>query len=156
MGIAAISLVVLLLGSACGGGDDAESTGAPDRNDTGTESPSPSEQENDTGGSDDTDKKRAIQRAKVVDTAFEPAELTIAAGTAVAWQQTGRQAHSVTSSDGDFDSSPGCGALDPEGCLGEGDSFRHEFEEPGTYEYYCRVHGLPDGTGMTATVIVEG
>jgi plastocyanin len=40
-------------------------------------------------------------------------------------------------------------------CLGRGDVFTHVFETAGEFAYYCRVHGLPDGTGMFGTVIVR-
>jgi len=158
LGITATSLVLLLLASACGANDDTQSSGAPEQNDTETESPSPDEQEEDDTDAedDDTDEKQATKQAEVIDTAFLPKELTITAGSTVMWKQTGRQAHSVSSSDGDFDSSSDCSALEPEGCLGEGDSFSHDFDEPGTYDYFCRIHGLPDGTGMTGTVTVKG
>lgn len=93
--------------------------------------------------------------AEVVDTAFKPLELTVDAGTTVKWTQTGRQPHSVTAADDAYDSNPTCSPLRSDECLGEGDVFTHTFEEPGTYLYYCRVHGLPDGTGMVARIIVK-
>lgn len=91
----------------------------------------------------------------IVDTAFDPEQVSIASGGKVVWKQTGRQPHSVTAVDGSFDSHPGCGPVAIEDCASEGDAFGHSFRKPGTYEYYCRVHGLPDGTGMAATVVVE-
>lgn len=92
---------------------------------------------------------------KVIDTDFRPAEVTIASGTTIRWRQIGDQPHSVSAVDGSFESSPDCGPIDSDKCLGEGDTFRATFDEVGTFDYYCRVHGLPDGTGMFGTVIVE-
>lgn len=92
---------------------------------------------------------------KVVDTAFKPGTTTVEAGTKIAWKQTGSQPHSVTAVDEAFDSNPKCSPLKSEGCMGAGDSFSFTFDEPGAYTYYCRVHGLPDGTGMVGTIRIE-
>ena len=94
-------------------------------------------------------------QAAVVDTAFEPLVLKIERRTTVEWIQTGSQPHSVTDADDLFDSNPTCSPLRSDECLGKGDSFSHTFDQPGEFLYYCRVHGLPDGTGMVARVIVE-
>ena len=93
--------------------------------------------------------------AEVIDTAFRPTRLEIDAGTTVRWAPTGKQPHSVTEAEGLFDSNPECKAISSGRCLGEGDEFSYRFEKTGTYTYYCRVHGLPDGTGMVATIIVR-
>ncbi len=93
--------------------------------------------------------------AMVIDTAFEPAELTVKVGTEVTWKQIGDQPHSVTSVDGTFDSNPKCSPLKSENCDFEGDSYSFTFDEAGTFEYYCRIHGLPTGRGMFATLTVE-
>ena len=94
-------------------------------------------------------------RARVIDTDFLPATIEISQGTTVSWRQVGDQPHSVTAADGSFDSSPECGPLDSDRCMGMDDTFAHAFETRGTLAYYCRVHGLPDGTGMTGTVVVR-
>ncbi len=97
----------------------------------------------------------AVVAARVIDTDFAPVTLEVAAGAEVRWKQVGDQPHSVTAADGSFDSSPECGPLDSDQCLRMGDTFVQAFETPGTFTYYCRVHGLPDGTGMTGTVVVR-
>lgn len=91
-------------------------------------------------------------RVAVVDTAFDPAEISVTAGSEVVWNQTGRQPHSVTATEGEFDSSPDCSPLEVEACLGEGGRFSHTFD---TFHFYCRVHGLPDGTGTVGVVKVR-
>lgn len=93
--------------------------------------------------------------AKIIDTDFRPVTLTVQVGSTVDWKQIGDQPHSVTAVDGSFDSSPDCGPLDSDKCLGEGDVFSFAFDEAGEFDYYCRVHGLPDGTGMFGTVVVR-
>lgn len=92
---------------------------------------------------------------KIIDTDFRPVSLTVKAGTTVRWKQTGDQPHSASAADESFDSSPDCGPLDADECLAEGSVFSHTFDKPGEFMYYCRVHGLPDGTGMVGTVIVK-
>lgn len=89
---------------------------------------------------------------EVVDVAFEPSDVTIEAGGTVTWTQTGSLPHTVTADDGSFDSHPDCsGGSD---CMASGDTFSQTFDEPGTYAYYCRIHGGPGGTGMAGTVTV--
>lgn len=92
---------------------------------------------------------------KVIDTDFRPVKVMVALGATVKWKQVGDQPHSVTAVDGSFDSSPECGPLDSDNCLGEGDRFSHTFDQAGEFTYYCRVHGLPDGTGMVGTIVVR-
>jgi len=94
-------------------------------------------------------------KAEVIDTDFRPLSLEVKVGSSVNWVQIGDQPHSVTAVDGSFDSSPECGPLEADMCLGEGDTFDHTFKTAGEFDYYCRVHGLPDGTGMFGTVVVK-
>lgn len=80
-----------------------------------------------------------------VDSAFEPVEVTVPAGTTVVWTNEGQLAHTVTADDEQFAS----GSLDP------GATFELTFDTPGEYPYYCRFHGGPGGVGMAGTIIVE-
>lgn len=98
-----------------------------------------------TGGLTE-DVSEAVIEVTLLDASFQPAEITIPAGTTVEWIDTGLLPHTVTAVDGSFDS----------GTLQNGDTFRHTFEEPGSYPYYCQFHGTPDGSGMAGVVIVEG
>src|SRR5436853_7880125 len=61
---------------------------------------------------------------------FEPAEITVPAGTTVRWHNTGKQSHTVTADEGSFESSyvPG------------GSDFEHAFPAPGNYGYHCAPH----------------
>lgn len=153
----ATGLLVLLVTGACGGGSDARSDAAGAQN-------QPSAETTAAPSTDPTTKEPAekpaggtgkVIEAEIIDTDFRPLTIKVDAGTKVHWTQIGDQPHSVTAVDDSFDSNPKCGPLDSEKCLGEGDGFSFVFEEPGTYIYYCRVHGLPDGTGMVAEVIVR-
>jgi plastocyanin len=77
---------------------------------------------------------------------FDPAKVTINAGETVTWTNDEAVAHDVDGSGpgGDFSSGP-------EGGMNEGDEFAFTFDEPGTYDYVCRVHA----PGMAGTVTVR-
>jgi plastocyanin len=77
---------------------------------------------------------------------FDPAEVTINAGDAVTWTNDEAVPHDVDGSGpgGDFSSGP-------EGGMNEGAEFAFTFDEPGTYDYVCRVHA----PGMAGTVTVR-
>ncbi len=78
--------------------------------------------------------------------AFQPNVITVAPGTAVTWNnQDSGPRHSATASDGSFDT----------GLFDAGESATLTFDTPGTYVYYCTLHGSPDGSGMAATITVS-
>ena len=77
------------------------------------------------------------------DNYFQPGTLRVAPGTTVQWVNRGRHMHTVTASDGSWDS----------GDLAPGAVFARTFDRPGTYSIYCRHHAKE---GMVATVIVGG
>ena len=62
--------------------------------------------------------------------AFQPATLTVPPGTVVTWTNQDSAPHTVTSTDGKFDS----------GSLGQGQKFSFNFTEPGVYDYHCKIH----------------
>lgn len=91
---------------------------------------------------------------------YDPDPVRVEAGEAVAWANYDGVPHTVTASDGSWDS----------GSLAQGEGVVMIFDEPGTYEYICALHppavaffGAPDGTplvgggghGMQGTIIVE-
>jgi plastocyanin len=77
----------------------------------------------------------------VVDFDFRPGTVDVPAGATVVWSNDGVAPHTVTATDGSWDS----------GMVAPGDAFRRRFDAPGTYEYLCAFH--PD---MTGTVRVSG
>lgn len=91
-------------------------------------------------------------QVEVVDSSFQPAEVSVEAGGTVTWTQSGSLPHSVTADDGSFDSHPQCGAGGD--CMGTGDTFAQTFTAPGEHPYYCRLHGAPGGVGMAGVVVV--
>jgi plastocyanin len=82
----------------------------------------------------------------IQDDVFVPRRVEVEAGGTVVWEHVGQRPHTVTASDGSFDS----------GTLETGASFSRTFSEPGTYSYYCRFHGTAGGTGMSGVIVVAG
>lgn len=76
----------------------------------------------------------------IFDNYYSPSNLSIPAGTTVTWTNSGAASHTVTANDSSFDS----------GTLAPGTSYYHTFDAPGTYSYYCRIHGM----GMSGTITV--
>jgi plastocyanin len=70
------------------------------------------------------------EEAKIIDFGFTPGELTVKAGTAVRWTNTGQRPHTATDRGGTFDTKP----IDP------GASAEVTLSAPGTYFYFCRIN----------------
>src|SRR5215217_3958974 len=77
----------------------------------------------------------------IVDFAFQPASIEVAAGSTVTWTNTGAATHTVTADNGAFDS----------GQLGPGATFSQTFTTPGTYTYHCEIHPRMTGTVVVTT-----
>lgn len=72
--------------------------------------------------------------------AFAPKELTVKAGSTVAWTNKDDTPHTVTSDDGAF-ASP---VMDTD------QSFQFTFQKPGRFAYHCKLHPT-----MTGVVVVQ-
>ncbi|HEX3368860.1 MAG TPA: cupredoxin family copper-binding protein [Candidatus Cybelea sp.] len=68
--------------------------------------------------------------------AFLPATLTVNSGQSVTFTNDDDDAHTVTATDGAFDSK----GLDTSG------TWRHTFAKPGVYKYFCELHPFMKGT----------
>ena len=77
---------------------------------------------------------------KIDNFTFNPATITIKAGSTVHWTNGDDIPHTVASTDKLFKSK----ALDTN------DDFEYKFDKPGTYDYFCSLHPK-----MTAKVIVQ-
>lgn len=77
---------------------------------------------------------------QIGDNAFQPARISVMAGTTVTWVHTGQVTHNVLSLQVADLRSPD---------LRPGDRYSHTFKTPGTYTYYCSYHD-----GMSATITV--
>jgi plastocyanin len=121
--IACLALGLLAVG--CGGDDD----------DGGGDGGAATQQQ-DRGGAE------VVMRSSQ----FEPRNVTVKAGESIAWVNDDPVPHDVEGSGpgGEFSSGP-------PGGMAEGDRFSFTFEQPGEYEYVCRVHA----PGMAGTVTVK-
>jgi plastocyanin len=72
---------------------------------------------------------------------YVPAHIEVSPGTTVVWTNEDSGPHTVTSSTQSW----GSGSLIP------GGTYRHRFDEPGTYPYFCVPH-----PNMTGVVVVRG
>jgi plastocyanin len=77
------------------------------------------------------------------DDRFDPASLTVPAGTTVTWTNAGADWHSVAAFDGSFESVQ----------LASGETFSHTFTTPGIYKFICKHHARQ---GMIGEIIVTG
>jgi plastocyanin len=91
----------------------------------------------------------------VVDSAYQPAQVTISPGDTVVWTDRGSLPHTITAADGSFDSHPQCSPSVPVACMRAGETFRRTFDRAGTVSYYCKIHGTAEGGGMAGRVVVQ-
>ena len=82
------------------------------------------------------------EQVTIRDFAFDPPDLSVAAGTTVTWTNEDNTTHTVTGTDTDLIASPD---------LDQGDTYTVTFGQAGTYHYICSIH-----TNMTGTVTVTG
>ena len=122
-----LAVALLVAAAACGSGGSSYST-SPNPN----PSPSPSGR---------------TTSASMSGTAFHPAVDTVAAGASVTWTNHDGFNHTVTSA-------PGSGDSFASGAVPGGTTFSHTFSTPGTYTYYCTIHGTPT-TGMRGVIVVQ-
>ncbi|GAC1418171.1 MAG: hypothetical protein NVSMB57_12910 [Actinomycetota bacterium] len=90
---------------------------------------------------------------KVIDSAFEPATVTVKPGDTVKWKFVGAAPHNVKFLKLPVNSHPSC--TPSGGCGAAGDVFTKAFDKPGNYLYYCVIHGSPGGPGMVGHLVVK-
>ena len=104
-----------------------------------------------TSSEDSTATTSGSQNASIVgiksDKSFNPNPININPGDSVSWTNNDNDIHTVTSGS---DEGPSIGQEFDSGTLGEGQSFSHKFENPGTFEYFCNLH-----PSMVGKVIVK-
>lgn len=84
-----------------------------------------------------------------LDNNYIPQVLEIAAGTEVLWENNGRNVHDVIPADDTTASTWGVlqASFEPK------DTYAYVFTRPGTYTYFCSIHGTPTAA-MFGTIIV--
>ena len=88
-----------------------------------------------------TEGATGAQTVTIKDFAFDPADLTVAAGTTVTWTNADATGHTATADDGSFDCRP----------LAGGASRSFTFATPGTFDYHCAIHGPTMAGRITVT-----
>jgi plastocyanin len=124
------ALIALAFGlSACGGGDDSE---------TSTVTESTTDASSEAGGSAPAPSGEAARAEKVeiVDFAYDPDPVTVQVGGKVTWLNQDSAPHTATAEDGSFDT----------GTLEEGKLKSETFKQAGTYAYICEIHPDMHGT----------
>ena len=128
--------------SACG--DDGNASPAP----TDAASPGTTEVVDD-GADASVPANGEVVEVLTLDNNFRPEDLEVAAGTTVRWDNGGRNDHNIVPVDDTQDWGVDIADFEP------GDVYEHVFAAPGTYAYYCTLHGTATA-GMIGTVVVTG
>jgi plastocyanin len=132
----ALILACLALGlAACGGDDDSSG-------DSGGGGGSSSGQSNGGGASAGGGASVGMK-----DIQFNPKDLTVKAGETITFtndESVPHDVHKESGPGGDFSSGP-------DGGMQQGDTFKLKLDQPGTYEYVCKVHA----PGMAGTITVK-
>lgn len=84
-----------------------------------------------------------------LDNNFLPEALTVEAGTEVMWENNGRNDHDVTPVD-DLDAV--AWGVKSEVFVPKA-TYSYVFDQPGTYSYFCTIHGTATA-GMVGTIVV--
>jgi plastocyanin len=120
-----------LIGAACGARNEGAGAGSrtnTNANQTAANNAKTGAASNSAGGAGQAN--AGEQKIEMGDDVFQPALVTVPAGTKVTWVNKGSKAHTVVSNDKLFDS----------GLVKIGGEFSHTFAAPGTYSYHCAPH----------------
>jgi manganese oxidase len=82
----------------------------------------------------------------VRDNFFDPPVIQVVVGRVVVWRHSGNNNHTVTSGN-----PASAGTLFDSGTLQSGGLFTFIFSRPGSYPYFCRIHGA----SMTGVIQVR-
>lgn len=117
---------------------------------SGSAPPPPAAKKSGGGDGPTTHFVNIIEGGSTDEWGYDPSGLSIATGDTVMWENTGSTDHTVTASDGSFDS----GSIPP------GGTWEYTFEDEGEFEYMCTPHPFmvasisvsdsPSATGATS------
>ncbi len=128
--------------SAEGESESAATTAAPATTEGAASTSAAASSTSTAGTSTTVDEAGAPPEVTVIDFAFLPEELQVAAGTEVIWTNRDDFAHRIVATDSE-NPFPGDGTIDT------GETYTVTFAEAGTYEYFCGIHN-----SMTGSVVV--
>lgn len=141
----ALALTFVLVGAACS-----------EKKDTGFPAPSPESTVGHSPEPTGTEPVEVTGPIDVGDSFFAPLRGEVKAGAKIQWHQSGVAPHSVTFDKLKIDSSPGCSIAEAAKCLQKDGEFDATIAAPGTYHYYCVIHGAKGSdVGMFGYIIVE-
>jgi len=150
--ITLVGAILVALAAGCG-------SDGPDADAARDEAPEATPNEDEDAGTSDpattTDDPAASEPNGIVidvvavDNNFRPEEIEISAGTEIRWENRGRSGHNVLPVDDTLDWGVEVEDFAP------GDEYTLLFDTPGTYPYYCSLHGTTD-FGMIGTIVVTG
>lgn len=87
---------------------------------------------------------------RMYDSTFEFTEIRVPVGGSVTFVGASNLPHNAVASDGSWTTESVFGSLEQY----DGDEATLSFSTPGTYVFYCTVHGNAGGAGMAGTLIV--
>jgi plastocyanin len=143
--LAVVAVVALAVG-ACG--DDGDGAATPTDAESSVTSAATTDAADDGAGASVPANGEVVE-VLTLDNNFRPEELEIVAGTAVRWENGGRNDHNIVPVDDTQDWGVDIADFVP------GDVYEHVFTSPGTYAYYCTLHGTAEA-GMVGAVVVTG
>jgi len=89
-----------------------------------------------------------VLQVRSLDNSYRLPDVEVSAGTEIWWTNNGRNDHNVLPVNDDV-----AWGVDTED-FAPGDEYRHVFDTPGTYLYYCSIHGTK-AAGMIGSVTVS-
>ena len=103
------------------------------------------------GSGDDVELVEGVtEQVDALDNSFAPEEITVPAGAEIEFRNRGRNDHNVIPADSDED-----WTIEVEDFKPGSPPTSVRFTEPGTYDYYCSIHGTATA-GMIGSITVEG
>lgn len=85
-----------------------------------------------------------------VDNSFEPQTVSVVVGQSVTWTNTGRNRHDIHMKKGPTDF-----GVDQDSFVPLTGVYTYAFSKPGSFVYYCSIHGTAKGKGMAGTIVVS-
>ena len=148
LGAAALTLLLTFALVGCSGpASSPAGTDEPTATAEPSETADPTAEETAEESAEESEEAAAEERVRIDGSVFEPAQLTIAAGTEVTFLNADGFGHTVTEGTG------GQAVEDPivDEEIAQNGSVSVTFDEPGTYDITCRIH-----PSMQMTIVVEG
>jgi len=100
--------------------------------------------------------EESITSVSIQDNFYSPANITVARGQAVQWTNNGSHRHTVTSNPGRAGCTPRSAESFDSGELSAGATFKHTFNQAGTFAYHCEIHRCAMVGTITVTESTTG